>query len=226
MKTLIALAGSLLVVGSASAAFDNVYAEQMDSAEGEQTWRFYAAFTSPDDFIGAYAGLEGQPLYFTSYVGGIINHDGTYGMGHVQDLPFGNLPGDADTDTWLTIGQVGGFVGFPSFSPFFLGSAYEDPANPIQVLVDGMESFSDEDSAVFIAGPAAPVTTWGDYTNIPLAQFTVPYTEGGMVMEFGGVLQWAGPDGDPVQTYFEVVVPTPGALALLGLAGLIGRRRR
>ena len=224
MKTLIALAGSLLVAGSASAAFTGVYAVDMGNpASDEQTWRFYAGFDDPADGIGAYAGLDNQPFYFTSFVGGIINYDN--GTDHLDDLPFDNHTWDYDT--WLTIGQVGGYSGFPSFSPEFLGTDYNDPANLIQVLVSGMTGFSDTNSSVFIPGPAAPVTTWGDHTAIALAQFTVPLAEGaGAIMEFGGVMQWADPNGDPIQTYFEVTVPSPGALALLGLAGLIGRRRR
>ena len=229
MKTLIALAGSLLVAGSASAVFTEVYALEMENADpNEQTWRFYASFDNAGDFIGAYAGLDDQPFVFKSYVGGIINHD--FGTDHLDDLPFGANPNVA-TDTWLTIGQVGGYLGFPSFSPEFLGTDYNDPANLIQVLVNGITEWSDENSSVFIPGPAAPVTTWGDVDvpiDVVLAQFTVPLAGGaGDIMDFGGVLQWAGPDEVPIQTEFFVhVVPSPGALALLGLAGLIGRRRR
>ena len=229
MKTLIALAGSLLVAGSASAVFTGVYAVDMQNPDqNEQTWRFYASFDNAEDHIGAYAGLTDQPFVFKSYVGGIINHDNA--TDHLDDLPFGTNTPNLDIDTWLTIGQIGGFVGFPSFSPEFLGTDYNDPANLIQVLVDGITEWSDENSSVFIPGPAALVTTWGDEEapyDVALAQFTVPASGGAeLVMDFAGVLQWTGPDEVPVQSYFEVTVPSPGALALLGLAGLIGRRRR
>ena len=222
MKTLIALAGSLLVAGSASAAFTGVYAVDMGNpASDQQTYRFYAGFDNPDDGIQAFSGLEGQPLLFTSFAGGIINDDAT-GTGHEKDLPY---TFNGEFDTWLTIGATSGYSGFPSFTPEFLGTTYSDPDNLIQVLVDGLTSFYHEDSAVFIAGPAVPVDSWGDHTAVALAQFTVPLAEGVDIMEFGGVLTWED-DGTPTNTEFYVLVPSPGALALLGLAGLIGRRRR
>ncbi|MDY7110630.1 MAG: hypothetical protein SYC29_18510 [Planctomycetota bacterium] len=229
MKTLIALAGSFVVAGSASAALTDMYFSEVDNGNPDYvTYRVLASFDNTTDKIQAFAGLAGQPLYWqTDVASGIYNDDGDFGTGHIQDIPFGNGT-NLDIDTWMTLGQVGGFdFSGVAFSPDFLGiPGGED----LQVLTDGLTSFSDEDSAVFIPGAAKVVTTWGDNEvpiEVALAQFTVASSAASQVyMEFGAVIQWQDESGNNIQDYYTAVVPAPGALALLGLAGLIGRRRR
>jgi hypothetical protein len=226
MKTLIALAGSLVVAGTASADLTDVFFEVWDNGGSDYvTYRLFAEFDNTADAIGAYAGLEGQPLFFsTDAPGGIYNDDGYFGGGHTDDIPFGNA-GNLDIDTWLTIGQVGDFSGHPSFSPDFLGI----PGGENQkVLVDGLTSFSDQNSAVFFPGAAVQVDTWGDASHVALAQFSVaaPGAAEMPFAEMGGVIQWVPEGGNAIQTEFYASIPAPGALALLGLAGLVGRRRR
>ncbi|MDY7110632.1 MAG: hypothetical protein SYC29_18520 [Planctomycetota bacterium] len=227
MKTLIALAGTLALTGAALADFTGLTFEEIDNGNPDyRTFRVLARFSDLNDKIQAFAGLDGQPLYWTTNVqSGIYNDDGDFGTGHIQDIPFGN--GDnLDIDTWMTIGQIGGFdFSGVSFSPDFLGiPGGED----LQVLTDGLTSFSDEDSAVFIPGPAKDVTTWGDNdvpVDVALAQFTVASSAASEVyMEFGAIVQWQNGAGENFQTY--AVIPAPGALALLGLAGVARRRRR
>jgi hypothetical protein len=229
MKTLIALAGSLVVAGSASAALTDMFFEEIDNGNPDYvTYRVLASFDDLTDKIQAFAGLEGQPLYWqTDVASGLYNDDGDFGTGHIQDIPFGN--GDnLDIDTWMTIGQIGGFdFSGVSFSPDFLGVP---GGENLQVLTTGLTSFSDDDSAVFIPGAAKLVTTWGDNdvpVHVALAQFTVASSAAAEVyMEFGALIQWADEGGTTYQDYHVAIVPGPGALALLGLAGLIGRRRR
>ena len=158
MKLLIALAGSLALAGSASAEFLYTHAQLRSNPNPDQlTWRVYARFDNPMDRISAYAGLPDSPLWWDGYgTDGLINDDGYHGEGHINDLPFGDGSNVA-VDSWLTIGQVGGFNGFPEFTPDFLGVP---GGEELQVLVDGMTFFHDEDSAVYIAaGPR--VDTWG-----------------------------------------------------------------
>ena len=227
MKTLIALAGSLVVAGSASATLTDMYFTEIDNGNPDYTtYRVYASFDNPNDEIGAYAGLEGQPLMFSTNVGtGLYNFDGLFGGGHTDDIPFGSEPpADWDLDSWLTIGLIGGFAGHPSFSPDFLGVP---GGENLKVIADGMTGFSDTNSAVFFPGPAVPVSTWGDPANVALANFTVASELASeIIMDFAAVIQWVPEGGQVTQTYMEAHVPGPGALALLGLAGLLGRRRR
>ena len=56
-----------------------------------------------------------------------------------------------------------------------------------------------------------------------IAQFTIAGD-----WEYGGTGDWTagGAGASNTAFYVSTVVPAPGALALLGLAGLAGRRRR
>jgi hypothetical protein len=226
MKTALALAGPLALTGTAWAALVDVLWKDMENPNPQRcTYRLFARFDDPLDLVSAYAGLEGRPLYWsTSAPGGLINDDGYYeGPGHLNDLPYGNLP-NVERDTWLTIGYVGGFSDFPSFSPGFLG--VPDGEN-VKVLVDGMTSFCHENSAVFLSGPP-PVHTWdpeGPWYDVALAQFTIEST-GDEWMEMSGFVQWQPFEGDVYQTDFHAVIPAPGTLPLMALALLTRRRRR
>ena len=229
MKAPLALACSLALAGPACAALVDVLWKDMENPDPDRrTYRLFARFDDPWDRLSAYAGLEGRPLYWsTSAPGGLINDDGYWeGPGHLNDLPYGDLP-NIEQDTWLTIGYVGGFESFPEFSPGFLGSDYNDPCNPIQVLVDGMTSFFHDNSAVFLAGPQGWVHCWDDEEpyDVALAQFTIAST-GDEWMEMGGFVQWQPYDDDVVQTTFHAVIPAPGVLPLTALILLARRRRR
>jgi hypothetical protein len=225
MRLLIAFTGSIALAGSASADLTGMIFTPIDHGDPDYiTYRAYARFDNALDQISAFAGLEGRPLFFeTDAPGGIYNVD-VHENGHFNDLPFG-YGSYIDIDSWLTIGQVGGFIGFPDFSPDFLGVPGGENQ---QVLTDGLTGFFHEDSAVFFPGPAKPVNTWGDNDvpiDVALAQFTVA-DYGDPTVEFGAVIQWIPEGGEVTQTYLTAGIPAPGAMAFLALAGLIGRRHR
>jgi hypothetical protein len=225
MRRLIALTGALVAAGSASADLTGMIFTPIDHGNPDYvTYRAYARFDNPFDAIRAYLGGEDEPLFFsTDAPSGIYNDDG-WPQGHLCDIPYGNLP-NIEIDTWLTIGQIGGFQGFPDFSPDFLGVP---GGEELKLLVDGLTSFSDDRSAVFFPDSAKPVNTWGDNDvpiDVALAQFTVA-DYGDPTVEFGAVIQWVPEGGEVTQTYMTATIPAPGAMALLGLAGLVGRRHR
>jgi hypothetical protein len=56
-----------------------------------------------------------------------------------------------------------------------------------------------------------------------IAQFTIAAGEVGM---YEGTVDWQGQGAGFTSDTFSVMVPAPGAMALLGLAGLAGSRRR
>ncbi|MDY7110634.1 MAG: hypothetical protein SYC29_18530 [Planctomycetota bacterium] len=229
MRLLLVLTGSLALAGTASADLTGMYFAPIDNGERDLvTYRACARFDNPADWIGAFAGTEGRPLFFSTNVwSGIYNNDGCFGPGHIDDIPFGTWWTRLDIDTWLTIGRIGGLDGydFPAFSPDFLGiPGGED----MKVLTDGLTSFSHEDSAVYYPGPAMPVNTWGDNEvpiDVALAQFVVEDRDD-LLIEFGAVIQWVPEGGEVTQTYLTAQVPAPGALPLLALAGLLHRRHR
>jgi MYXO-CTERM domain-containing protein len=77
----------------------------------------------------------------------------------------------------------------------------------------------------YVLGTSGP-SSWNMLTSLPAAQYGVSYP--GVIFptistSFGG-LQFTS-FGIPI-TFGAQVVPAPGAVALLGLAGLAGRRRR
>jgi MYXO-CTERM domain-containing protein len=226
MRRLMALTGALVLAGSASADLTGMFFAPIDNGDPDLvTYRAYARFDSPADRIGAFAGLDGKPLFFsTSAPGGIFNWPHSWNGDHIEDIPMGE--GNVlDLDTWLTIGQVGGFETFPDFSPDFLGIP---GGEELMVLTDGLVEFSHEDSAVYYPGPAKPVNTWGDNDvpiDVALAQFVVEDRDD-LLIEFGAVIQWIPEGGEVTQTYLTAEVPGPSAVALLGVAGLAGRRRR
>ncbi|MHC4993374.1 MAG: PEP-CTERM sorting domain-containing protein, partial [Planctomycetota bacterium] len=83
------------------------------------------------------------------------------------------------------------------------------------------------DDGSWFRTPDDPATIIGDDGRIIIGQFTIPAGA-----RLDGIVRIAGFfDGDPTdligQTFnFSTAVPAPGALALLGLAGLAGGRRR
>ena len=69
----------------------------------------------------------------------------------------------------------------------------------------------------------------GDFTKMVFMQLTIAYDPDGYSssLRFGGVVTGMDEGGVPFSTpFFAATIPAPGALALLGFAGLIGRPRR
>jgi uncharacterized protein (TIGR03382 family) len=61
--------------------------------------------------------------------------------------------------------------------------------------------------------------------RVLVAQLTTTTVLGGQVYFTGG-FQWRDSDGMTHQSSHNIMIPAPGAIALLGLAGLAGQRRR
>jgi hypothetical protein len=61
--------------------------------------------------------------------------------------------------------------------------------------------------------------------RVLVAQLTTTAAVGGQVY-FAAGFQWRDSDGVTHQSFHEVMIPAPGAIAMLGLAGFVGQRRR
>ncbi|MEE9296959.1 MAG: PEP-CTERM sorting domain-containing protein [Phycisphaerae bacterium] len=215
--------GSLLVTGTASAGLIDVTIEvspnQHPMGDLWDTWLVVAHFDNLKDQIAAVAGLQAQALLFFTGGGDMYNQDAFAGF-PLNDFPSTPIGGEA-YDSYVTIGATA-FPHNTLFSPDFLGDWGKEPP-PVQVIL-GSSFGPESNGAWFFFGDPASVGTWGG--NVIVAQFTVPE---GVGFHLEGNIAWRAFDDPPGTTKTPFVVdniPAPGAMALLGLAGLAGARRR
>ena len=210
-------ATSLIVTSSAFADIASVTATVEEAVSGYDTYRIFINFDSPlekllavnGDVAGGYSALfyEGGELYNAQAFGFFADDFGDYV----------NAPG-MEGDSYLTIGDQ---LSTPnssetSASPGFLA----DNADAFGQLVNGSSFTWENNGGYFDSNPGTGVFGTGP---VVIAQLTVP---AGADVTFGGTASFNNASGDLTsQSFSYTTVPAPGALALLGLAGL-GRRRR
>ena len=218
----LAAMGSLLVAGTASADLLDVTIEaspfQHPDGDVWDTWRVVAHFDNLEDQIAAVVGIFANPLLFFTGSGDMYNQN-HFGDGPLNDFPTAALGGQP-YDSYVTIGATD-FPHNVQFTPDFLGDWGGEPP-PISVIKGS--SFSESDGRWFFFGEPPEVGNWGG--NVVIAQFTVLE---GVGFHFEGNIAWipAAPGVGRVLTPFVVdFIPAPGAVALLGLAGLAGASRR
>lgn len=211
--------GSLVAASSASADFVFVSAEEVDvgAPDGFVTYRVVAHFDGPD-IVLAWGGIPGvgELNFFTCDQTELLNAGGPFDGLKQED--FAQFPIAEEYDSYVTVGATGFEGNQTDYSPGFIGS------DGVTNAVKG-NAFSEDDGLVFDSDPTSAV--FGP--DVVLAQFTLPGPGGSLppfVLE--GVIAWNTPAGGGFQTsLFHVnCIPAPGALSLLGLAGLAGARRR
>ncbi len=221
--------GSLALAISASGQFLSVSIDEIDlgAPEGFVTYRVVAHFDGPDIML-AWGGIPGvAELHFlTGNDVNLLNGDGA-----LDGLKVGDFAGfsNVEYDSWLTVGATGLAGNNTNYTPGFAGS------DGVTALLTNMtNSFWETDGLVFNADPTNP---WFG-PDVVMAQFTLPGIPGGKPGDKGhngfrldGIVAWVlpGKGNDFEISTFDVanIVPAPGAMALLGLAGLAtGRRRR
>ena len=223
MKKAFALVGALALAGAANAAlvvdgggYAGYMVEVDNGVSGQITVQVWLSFTADTDGIIAVYGDASRSLTL-HLPGGMVNDNSVTGGYHDADV---NHYMNGLYDTYLCIsngGTAGG--GFPFFSPDpFWGLG--DPA--VQLLTDGLTDITDNDTAYYFQG-AENVFGINPTGQIMIGQFTFE-AEGSAGFTYDGGIQWD--DGTDVAIYTPFHVPAPGVLALLGLAGLAGRRRR
>ena len=118
-------------------------------------------------------------------------------------------------DSWVTIGEGNDNGGETQFSPGFL----EGQADSFGAFISGDGFLQADNGGYFDSNPSTSVAG----TSILIAQFT--FAEGS-TWTYTGTSDFNAGGTDLTSAAFSVTnIPAPGALALLGLAGL-GRRRR
>ena len=220
MKNVCALGAACAVTGVANAAFVGLVTDYgytgagwtANGYAGLVTCRVYAEFDDPADFLISGSGSPGNAFWATSTDGAFF----APAIANSLTAPMNLTPGiwSNQWDTYVTIGLDDNLGDATGTSPGFAAAVANLTAN-----------FSTVNAAFYVT-PADPQGTAGNYTGnmVMMAQFTVAET----ATTAGGLgVQWNDAAGVTTLTYAEwECIPAPGALALLGLAGLLGRRRR
>ena len=205
-------AAALIVSGSAFADFGSASYTVESAVAGYDTYKIFLNFTSPADKLlaingdvaGGYSAIsyEGGELYNALFAGVLADDNGQYAA----------FPG-MEGDSYFTIGGQTD----TSFSPGFLA----DNTGADGSVVNGSSFTWENNGGYFDSDPGSGAYDLG--SGILVAQLTVASGED---ITFGGTASYNSEAGDLTFASFSVTtVPAPGALALLGLAGL-GRRRR
>ncbi|MEC8065509.1 MAG: hypothetical protein VX126_05575 [Planctomycetota bacterium] len=205
-------AAALIVSGSAFADFGSASYTVESAVAGYDTYKIFLNFTSPADKLlaingdvaGGYSAIsyEGGELYNALFAGVLADDNGQYAA----------FPG-MEGDSYFTIGGQSD----TSFSPGFLA----DNTGADGSVVNGSSFTWENNGGYFDSDPGSGAFDSG--SGILVAQLTVASGED---ITFGGTASYNSEAGDLTFASFSVTtVPAPGALALLGLAGL-GRRRR
>ena len=191
------------------------------------TFQIIARFSDPNDQIFAVAcDSKGNPLDFWTSDGSDMYNQELFAGSPLNDFPSVGVGGEP-WDSYVTIGATS----FPSgvqFSPNFLGD-WGDAPPPVQVIL-GSEFYEDDGAWFFFGAPPEvgnleDAEPGNDTFDVLIAQFTINNNAGFI---FKGNIQWFNPVSGSNNTPFtvDIIPPTPGALALFGLAGLVGFRRR
>ena len=205
-------AAALIVSGSAFADFGSASYTVESAVSGYDTYKIFLNFTSPADKLlaingdvsGGYSAIsyEGGELYNALFAGVLADDNGQYAS-------FAGMEGDS----YVTIGGQAD----TSFSPGFLANNTGADGS----IINGSSFTWEDNGGYFDSDPGSGAFDTG--SGILVAQLTVASGED---ITFGGTASYNSEAGELTFASFSVTtVPAPGALALIGLAGL-GRRRR
>jgi hypothetical protein len=250
VKTLSALAGlggALILSGTASASYQGLYTADggvvVAGGGSRQLWHVYALFSSENDYL---TGVNGSPANGALVIQSRNATDTAGGSN------FFNPGGAANNTAPTALNGTNEFGTFCTIGVDFAGDGSGPPTTPDQTsLSPGFPAFingasiTNSNMGWFTAGPVEQGragyagdgdTAVADYDGdgdveyrVLLAQLSVNAGENAR-----GTINVAGVNDTGLAggTSFLVAqqtfnsIPSPGALALLGLAGLVSSRRR
>ena len=216
-KTLsLTIAAGSLIAGSAMADYTGLSYTAVNNGDGTWTAQIFADFSAATDELDAVFGdAENSLLIGTNSTGGGFYQNALGGntSANINPALLDLFPSLA-LDSWVTIGledMTGNNmlnIGI-DFSSFEAGGSIAT------------------DNGSWFATPDDPQVLAGADLRVMVGQFTMF----GLDSHVSGVLNLQGKAGDFVtfqarDQIFDFALPAPGALALLGLAGIASRRRR
>ena len=228
VKTLSVLAGisaPLIMTATADAGFVGITTTAKPNPFNLYVVNVYAEFDNPgNDFMESVAGTPGAPLSISVVGGSFWNHPIFGGDTAPSAALVGAFPSLA-FDSFLTIGvKMTGPGGQPFDGTTLVGN--------LPVPLAGT-SFGTTNGSWAILGPLAqgnpfdPINSFPGNGQLLIGQFSAVATTALIGIQGTFLLQYMS-DGAVTGTFetFEHFIPTPGALGLLGLAGLLSTRRR
>jgi len=212
-KTLsLTIAAGTLIAGSAMADYAGLDYVAIDNGDGTWSAMIYATFTAETDELDAVFG-DADNLLSVSASSSFYQHFlGTYAAPMEALLPL--YPSLA-LDSYVTIGRTSD----ADNNMLDIGIDWADFENNGGDIVT--------DNGTWFATPDDPQVLAGPELRVLVGNFTMYGTDS----HVSGVLNLQGKEGDFVtfqarDQVFDYYLPAPGALALLGLAGMTARRRR
>jgi uncharacterized protein (TIGR03382 family) len=203
-------AGSLLAT-SAMADYTGLSYTAVDNGDGTWTARIFAEFDAATDELDAVFGDSDNDLHITSTYGFYQNDFGGPTSADINPALYNAFP-SLVLDSWVTIGLEDN-VGNNMLNIGIDWTDFEDFGGNIAT-----------DNGTWFATPDDPQVMG---PTVMIGQFTMY----GLDSHVSGVINIQGKAGD-FETFqereivFDFGIPAPGALALLGLAGVASRRRR
>ena len=214
ITTLSTLAVGSLIASTAMADYTGLSYDPVDNGDGTWTARIFANFSAETDELDAVFGDAENSIFITSGGNFYQNAFGGATSADINPALYSAFPSLVN-DSWVTIGledQVGNNM-------LNIGIDWSDfENNGGDISSNNGTWFATPDDAQVLAGADL---------RVMVGQFTMY----GLDTHVSGVLNLQGKQGD-FQTFqvrdvaFDFALPAPGALALLGLAGVATRRRR
>lgn len=215
--------GGLALAGTATAGLNGLSYDLHGEGlvAGTYTVRLYADVDAGDRVDAVY-GNSDSSFMITMLDGASTYQNTTYGGATSKSInsAFFAIVPSLEWDSYVTIGCLHS-DGYP-----FGGNALQD----IGIDWSGFEAGGDvsSDNGTWFVTPADP--QGGEMGGrVLIAQFSIYSGSGDYDMAFSAGFQGKDADGTTWSGTGDVMisgVPAPGALALLGLAGIAGRRRR
>jgi hypothetical protein len=210
----------LALAGTATAGMNGLTYDFITADQGDYTVRVYAELDS-DNRVDAVFGNSVYNLRM-DYLDGASAYQNSLGgpTSTSVNSAFFALAPSLEWDSYVTIGAL-----YSDGTPFANNALQDIGITWDDWDPDGGSLFADN-GTWFIT----PVDPQGEEQNgrVLIAQFTTFQGDGPIDIHFEAGFQGKDGSGDTWQEghYVDISIPAPGAVALLGLAGLAGRRRR